>query len=148
LLILPSGPIEAVTATAAVAAAHGIYSMSFLELWSLTQGSYSFTILGIVDTMTVADPERVVRELIETGDQKKVQRHDSLRRLGLITRDAVMLKLTGRGERSGDFWHCCSGPPICRIRMTLNWLAFSIAGFILALGAHAIACRIPLGVTG
>jgi len=103
LLTLPNGFTEAMTVTAAVAAAHGIYSMSFLELWSLAEGSYSFQILAIVDTMTVADPERVVRELGQVGDQKKVQRLESLRRLGLITRDADILKLTATGRAVARF---------------------------------------------
>ena len=37
---------EAFSVASALVAAHGIYSISFLELWSLAQGSYSLSIMG------------------------------------------------------------------------------------------------------
>jgi hypothetical protein len=53
-----------------VAAAHGIYSMSFLELWSLAEGSYSFAILREIKSDRPADLHAVVIELRAIGDEK------------------------------------------------------------------------------
>ncbi len=63
---------------------HGIYSLSFLELWSLTQGSYSINILlelhrrgGRVRTGDLTAARRL-------GNEKQTARSGDLRRLGLI----------------------------------------------------------------
>src|SRR5262250_2953125 len=40
---------ESFLAVATTLALHGVYSLSFLELWSLSEGGYSLTILDHVD---------------------------------------------------------------------------------------------------
>ena len=64
---------------------HGIYSLSFLELWSLTQGSYSLSILAEVER----DPglgtflaDASARD--DIGREKREARLLSLQRLGLL----------------------------------------------------------------
>lgn len=99
-LTLPHGIGESLTVTAAVAAAHGIYSLSFLELWSLAEGSYSFKVLASIESRGSAAPATIVSALAEVGDRKKGQRLDSLRRLKLIEQTGDSLRLTRRGRRA------------------------------------------------
>jgi hypothetical protein len=87
----------------AIAAAHGIYSISFLELWALASGSYSFIILRGINSGGAADAEKIIAELGAVGDSKKDQRVASLERLGLISRNEGKLSLTGRGRVVASF---------------------------------------------
>jgi hypothetical protein len=77
-------------------AAHGIYSVSFLELWSLSQGSYSLSI------MTGAGTELSRAKLIETfmrvGNEKKSGRIANLAKSPLIRSDGHYWNLTGSGR--------------------------------------------------
>lgn len=64
---------------------HGIYSLSFLELWSLSQGSYSLSILTAVErdpTLESLQPDAA--RLGAIGQQKRTARLVSLQRLGLL----------------------------------------------------------------
>jgi hypothetical protein len=64
---------------------HGIYSLTFLELWSLTEGSYSLSLLSKIDS---SGPAVTVDELValkSIGATKRSVRLESLRRLGLIS---------------------------------------------------------------
>jgi hypothetical protein len=99
------------TAMWAVAAAHSLYSLSFLELWSLAQGSYSLRILSTVGSTPACSPESVIAALSEVGDQKKEQRLSSLQELRLVERVDGYLRLTPRGRVAAIF-----------IRL-LRWLA-------------------------
>ena len=98
-LSINSGFWFAALAAVTVAAAHGVYSISFLELWSLSEGSYSFAILRAIEARSPADPEHVIAELGAVGDMKKDQRLQSLHRLRLITQDRQKISLTPRGRR-------------------------------------------------
>ena len=49
----------------AVVALHGIYSVSFLELWSLAEGGYSLQILERLDRAASADHRPVNRKLAQ-----------------------------------------------------------------------------------
>jgi len=88
---------RAVTYAFAAAAAHGIYSMSFLELWSLSQISYSFDVLHAIQAAPARDPEDLVTELARTGDAKKAKRVASLARLGLAIDSGDRVSLTTLG---------------------------------------------------
>jgi hypothetical protein len=101
----------ALTAMWAVAAAHGIYSLSFLELWSLAQGSYSLRILSEVGSAPGSSQQSIVAALSAVGDQKKEQRLSALQALRLIERVDGYYRLTPRGRAAASL-----------IRM-LRWLA-------------------------
>lgn len=98
-LSLDSGLWVALLSCAAATAAHGIYSISFLELWSLAEGSYSFTILRAVDSRASPTAEDVSAELGAVGDRKKAQRLISLEHLRLVQREGQTISLTSRGRR-------------------------------------------------
>jgi hypothetical protein len=54
---------------------HGIYSLSFLELWSLTQGSYSLRILAAIKSGRGNFDLQVYQESFEDiGEQKLADR--------------------------------------------------------------------------
>lgn len=63
---------------------HGLYSLSFLEAWSLTDGSYSFQLLNLIGQSgrPVAAGDLAGAQAI--GTQKQQDRADTLRRLGLV----------------------------------------------------------------
>lgn len=74
---------------------HGLYSLSFLELWSLTQGSYSLGILAhIAQAGGSVTPGELIR-LQTVGATKKSSRSADLCRLGLVRPDGA-LTLPGR----------------------------------------------------
>ena len=98
VLSLDAGLWVAVLSCAAAAAAHGIYSISFLELWSLAEGSYSFTILRAIDSRASPMADDVSAELGAVGDRKKEQRLASLERLGLVRREGQTISLTSRAR--------------------------------------------------
>lgn len=87
-----------ITLSIAMASMHGIYSMSFLELWSLAQGSFSFLVLREVDPVKGCDTEYLTRTLSHIGDLKKSQRLNSLFDLGLLQKAGDMVYLTKLGE--------------------------------------------------
>jgi hypothetical protein len=63
---------------------HGIYSLSFLELWSLTQGSYSLAILALVARSRTAATPQALASLGAIGPMKKSARAGGLASLGLL----------------------------------------------------------------
>jgi hypothetical protein len=82
----------------------GIYSLSFLELWSLTEGGYSLHILRRfkIGGGTMSPADMVVLEQI--GADKRGSRLAALIRLGLIGFDGDGYRLTRRGRMlSGSF---------------------------------------------
>jgi hypothetical protein len=101
----------AFTAVLAVAAAHGLYSLSFLELWSLAQGSYSFKILSAIGDAPGRSPESIVATLSQVGEEKKDQRLSSLHKLQLVEQVDGHVRLTRLGRLAATF-----------IRL-LRWLA-------------------------
>jgi hypothetical protein len=78
---------------------HGIYSLSFLELWALADASYSLAILSRIQARggaeRLAEPPSVLEEL---GGEKRSQRATDLQRLGLVRRNETGLTLTPRGR--------------------------------------------------
>ncbi len=98
-LAIDQGLRTALLAAVASGAAHGIYSMSFLELWSLSQGSYSFLILHAIQSRQPALERDMLAELGAVGDGKKDQRLQSLARLQLLDMDGETVRLTHRGRR-------------------------------------------------
>ncbi len=77
---------------------HGIYSILFLELWSLSQISYSIAILAEVKRHGTVSAELLVRDLAAMGEAKKAGRLESLGALKLLRFDGERYRLTGRGR--------------------------------------------------
>jgi len=79
---------------AGITAIHGIYSISFLELWSLAQGSYSIRILMGVQGSSGIGRHELHRCFFAIGEAKRTNRISSLSRAGLIVSDGEFWKLT------------------------------------------------------
>ena len=73
---------------------HGIYSLSFLEFWALSDGGYSLRILDRIDRNGPSADFDVLETL---GASKKKYRLESLKRLKLIASGPQGWKLTLRG---------------------------------------------------
>ena len=63
---------------------HGIYSLSFLELWSLTQGSYSLSILELVAGARHPVSLQAIEPLCAIGPVKRSSRNAALVSLRLL----------------------------------------------------------------
>ncbi|HLZ30428.1 MAG TPA: hypothetical protein VKV73_24165 [Chloroflexota bacterium] len=101
-LVLPIGGIlgvwtnEGLAAWIAAVALHGIYSLTFLTLWSLASGGYSIGILAQIDAVGHGQAvERADLELI--GSDKKDARLRGVQALGLIRSRDGYLEHTHRG---------------------------------------------------
>lgn len=81
-----------------IIAAQGIYSMSFLELWSLAEGGYSLSILDRIDRNLTTGQSLNRVELERIGEAKKTNRIRSLRSLALVTDGDGGLRLTPVGR--------------------------------------------------
>jgi hypothetical protein len=88
---LAGGPIGAAH-VALIAALHGIYSLTFLELWALADGGYSLAILESVESASSLEAmERL-------GAAKNEGRLADLERAALVERHADAYRLTGAGK--------------------------------------------------
>ncbi len=79
---------------------HGIYSLSFLELWALSDGGYSLRILDQIDLLGDRADFVFLKAL---GSSKKKFRLESLKRLGWVAVDPKGWALTARGRAAADF---------------------------------------------
>lgn len=87
-----------------VLSVHGIYSLSFLELWSLAQGGYSLSIIaGIARAEASGEPD--FSGLAAIGVAKQADRVAALERLGLISRSVESISLTARGSAIAAVLH-------------------------------------------
>lgn len=80
----------------AAIAFHGIYSLTFLELWTLSQISYSRDVLSLVSRENITRA-RAIAALSTVGDRKKADRLRSLLKLGLVRRTENAWTLSRRG---------------------------------------------------
>ena len=97
LIGLAASGLQLSTALALAAvgvAAHAIYSISFLEIWSLAEGGYSLNVLRHADSDGVID----MQALAAVGTSKKDSRIRGLVRLGLACETDGRFELTGRGR--------------------------------------------------
>lgn len=80
-----------------VLSAHGIYSLSFLELWSLAEGGYSLQIIASIARAqaTGSEPDFVRQQ--QVGDEKQRDRLAGLMKLGLIAIQNGVIRPTQRG---------------------------------------------------
>jgi hypothetical protein len=83
---------------------HGIYSLTFLELWSLAQGSYSLRLLAAAAKNGDLAHLRKLRELRELGDFKIELRLATLSGLHLIRGQAKSISLTLLGSILASFF--------------------------------------------
>jgi hypothetical protein len=67
----------------AVVMLHGLYSLSFLELWALADDSYSLAIMEIIARGNAAAPS-LMRKLEAIGTGKQTSRLDALQAMGLV----------------------------------------------------------------
>lgn len=81
-----------------VLSVHGIYSLSFLELWSLAQGGYSLSIIAGIAHAEASGAEPDFSGLAAIGAAKQADRVAALERLGLISRSSERISLTTRGS--------------------------------------------------
>lgn len=81
-----------------VLSVHGIYSLSFLELWSLAEGGYSLYILGSIARAQAAGGEPDFADQEQIGEAKQRDRLDGLKKLGLIAIRDGAIGLTARGR--------------------------------------------------
>lgn len=96
-----------------VVSLHGIYSISFLELWSLAQGGYSISILGEIAHSEATGITPDMDALGSIGMGKQRGRLDGLARLGLLT-------LSGDGRHVLTARGRLAASAIAAIRRTAN----------------------------
>jgi hypothetical protein len=97
LTLLPQDP-EPFPAMAAALSLHAIYSLSFLELWSLSEGSYSLRMVDRVERLGVMPADADVSDLERIGASKKAVRLGSLAGLGLVRQEQGRYTLTNFGR--------------------------------------------------
>lgn len=79
--------------------AHGIYSLTFLELWTLAQISYSHQVLQKAGAGALDG--QAVEELAALGEAKRSSRLRALLQSGLVEYDGGLWQITGKGRRAG-----------------------------------------------
>jgi len=84
---------------------HGIYSLSFLELWSLAQGGYSLAIIAGVAQAEASGKEPDFSRLEAIGQAKQTDRIAGLEKLGLVSGTDGRIALTARGGRVAFLLH-------------------------------------------
>ncbi len=94
-----------------VMALHGIYSLSFLELWSLSDGGYSLRILDRVEIAHEKGQQVNMSDLEKLASLKKEDRLESLLRMGLIEQRGEAFHATRLGRTvssviQGFIWLC------------------------------------------
>ena len=90
-------PSEDVVAAAfACVSAHGIYSLTFLELWTLAQISYSRDVLLRARGSDL--DEAAIAALASVGEAKRVARLNALSKSGLVRREGAKWSLTAKGR--------------------------------------------------
>ena len=109
---LVTGGSEAWTWFVAVVMLHGIYSLSFLELWALADDSYSVAIMEIVDQRGAAGGAALIQGLEAIGMSKQTSRLDALHAIGLV-----------RPGRDGAFTLTTKGRVAVGLGRTLFFLA-------------------------
>lgn len=79
------------------AAAHGIYSLSFLEAWALSDDGYSLQILVELVRRKRATTSDLEQRFADLSAQKKARRINALLKLGLIARTGELFRPTSKG---------------------------------------------------
>ena len=98
LLLAPSNSGLGLATVSGIVALHGIYSMSFLELWSLSEGGYSLAIMAHVERYRARGLPVRVDGLHQIGRAKQANRLGGIARLGLVRRERDQILLTPVGR--------------------------------------------------
>jgi hypothetical protein len=77
---------------------HCIYSLSFLELWTLAEGSYSMSILTGIASQGTLSRKTLIDSFARIGDAKKGNRLSVLVKLSLAHREGSLWQLSARGR--------------------------------------------------
>jgi hypothetical protein len=88
----------------AVIAMHGIYSTTFLEVWSLAQGGYSLLILEHMKRAELGGKKPDVEVLRGIGASKLGNRLTALAEAGLVRQDGERVSLTAAGKVVASFF--------------------------------------------
>jgi hypothetical protein len=96
--VIVSPTADGLAAAALIIAAQGVYSLSFLELWSLAQGGYSVNILTRFEQARIEGVPPDMADLESIGAGKKLDRLAGLQRLCLIRRSDRGFALTRQGR--------------------------------------------------
>jgi hypothetical protein len=105
--VVPSiGPADAVL----VCSLHGIYSLTFLELWALADGGYSLAIMDCLESHSDLEEQKVLDKLELLGTAKKQSRLADLVRMGLVE------------DRLDGYQLTASGRPVAAFIATIAWL--------------------------
>jgi hypothetical protein len=88
----------AIAIAVGLSALHGIYSLSFLELWTLAEGSYSMSILTGIASQGTLSRDALIDAFARIGDAKKSDRLSVLSNLSLGRRDGSYWRLSARGQ--------------------------------------------------
>ena len=105
ILCAALNPAFGVAGAVLVLSLHGIYSLSFLELWSLAQGGYSLSIIASVAQAEASGGEPDLLALAAIGEAKQEDRVAALERAGLVTRTGGRISLTTRGGTIASLLH-------------------------------------------
>ena len=98
-------PAFGVAGVVLVLSLHGIYSLSFLELWSLAQGGYSLSIIASVAQAEVSGKEPDFLALAAIGAAKQEDRIAALERVGLVEKTGGRISLTTQGGTIASVLH-------------------------------------------
>jgi hypothetical protein len=82
----------------AIVAIHGVYSTTFLELWSLAEGGYSLQILEHLDRAERRGEPADLEALRAIGAAKQANRLAGLSSIGLVRQAGGRVELTGGGR--------------------------------------------------
>jgi hypothetical protein len=96
-------------------ACHLIYSLSFLEAWALSDGSYSFATLEVLAAARAPQPI-ILDRLAGLASQKRAARLSGLVRGGQVSNVEGECKLTARGLRTAALLDALAR--LCNLRMT------------------------------
>lgn len=110
IFVLISMTEERIASVITLISMNGIYSLTFLELWSLSQISYSREVLVKVKSGHLLSISSHADDLAEVGNKKRMERLHSLCEMGLLLRTTDGYGLSTRGKF------------IARALQFLNWL--------------------------
>jgi hypothetical protein len=97
IFVLISMTEERVASAITLISTNGIYSLTFLELWSLSQISYSREVLVKVKSGHLLSISSYTDELAAIGDKKRTERLIALCNMGLLSRTKDVYGLSMRG---------------------------------------------------
>lgn len=96
-LFVPDSDVDLVWVIGIVAL-HGVYSTTFLEIWSLAEGGYSLQILEHIERANRLGQEPDAEALRAIGIAKQGNRLAGLVSIGLVQQEVDRVSLTPRGR--------------------------------------------------